>query len=80
MARQARQIEGFVHEWLEKLSERDNSQNEDQCWIFWALLVLFRLGIVHQEGFVARARFTLLGFLGLSLLVHLSKMKTEVRI
>ncbi len=27
------------------------SQNEDQCWIFWALLVQFRLGIVCQEGF-----------------------------
>ncbi len=28
-----------------------HSQNKDQCWIFWALLVQFRLGIVCQEGF-----------------------------
>ncbi len=37
-----------------------SSQDEDHFWIFWALLVQFGFGIMHQEGFW---ELLILGFL-----------------
>ncbi len=41
--------------------QKFHGQDEDQFWIFWALFVQFRLGIMHQEGFW---ELWILGFFG----------------